>query len=114
MSIKVGINGFGRIGRMVLRCSLQHPEIEIVDVCTGGDENGGWHYEPTMEALAAGKHVLVEKPMASSAQECRLMIDACREAGVEWYVVEMDNCPKPPLESIELALRNLRRMGIVS
>ena len=30
MSIKVGINGFGRIGRMVLRCSLQHPEIEIV------------------------------------------------------------------------------------
>ena len=29
MSIKVGINGFGRIGRMVLRCSLQHPEIEI-------------------------------------------------------------------------------------
>ena len=30
MSIKVGINGFGRIGRMVLRCSMQHPEIEIV------------------------------------------------------------------------------------
>ena len=32
MSIKVGINGFGRIGRMVLRCSLQHPEIEIVGI----------------------------------------------------------------------------------
>ena len=30
--IKVGINGFGRIGRMVLRCSLQHPEIEIVGI----------------------------------------------------------------------------------
>ena len=35
--IKVGINGFGRIGRMVMRCSLNHPEIEIVginDLCT--------------------------------------------------------------------------------
>ncbi len=32
MSIKVGINGFGRIGRMVMRCSLQHPEIEIVGI----------------------------------------------------------------------------------
>ena len=32
MSIKVGINGFGRIGRMVLRCSLHHPEIENVGI----------------------------------------------------------------------------------
>lgn len=36
MSIKVAINGFGRIGRMVMRMSLNHPEIEIVainDLC---------------------------------------------------------------------------------
>ena len=32
MSIKIGINGFGRIGRMVLRASLQHPDIEIVGI----------------------------------------------------------------------------------
>jgi len=32
MSIRVGINGFGRIGRMVLRQSLHHPEIEIVGI----------------------------------------------------------------------------------
>lgn len=32
MSIKVGINGFGRIGRMVVRQSLQHPEIEVVGI----------------------------------------------------------------------------------
>ena len=32
MSIKVGINGFGRIGRMVFRASLNHPEIEIVGI----------------------------------------------------------------------------------
>ena len=32
MSIKVGINGFGRIGRMVFRASVKHPEIEIVGI----------------------------------------------------------------------------------
>lgn len=32
MSIKIGINGFGRIGRMVFRASLDHPEIEIVGI----------------------------------------------------------------------------------
>jgi len=32
MSIKVGINGFGRIGRMVMRMSLNHPQIEIVGI----------------------------------------------------------------------------------
>ncbi len=31
-NIKVGINGFGRIGRMIMRCSLQHPDIEIVGI----------------------------------------------------------------------------------
>ena len=32
MSIKVGITGFGRIGRMVFRASLNHPEIELVGI----------------------------------------------------------------------------------
>ena len=32
MSIKVGINGFGRIGRMVFRASVKYPEIEIVGI----------------------------------------------------------------------------------
>ncbi|MCD8066842.1 MAG: type I glyceraldehyde-3-phosphate dehydrogenase [Oscillospiraceae bacterium] len=30
--IKVGINGFGRIGRMVMRCAAAHPDIEIVGI----------------------------------------------------------------------------------
>jgi glyceraldehyde 3-phosphate dehydrogenase len=32
MTIKVGINGFGRIGRLVLRNALAHPEVEVVAV----------------------------------------------------------------------------------
>ena len=30
MSIKLGINGFGRIGRLVLRASLVNPDVEVV------------------------------------------------------------------------------------
>ena len=32
MAIRVGINGFGRIGRMVFRAALEHPEIQIVAI----------------------------------------------------------------------------------
>lgn len=32
MSIKLGINGFGRIGRLVFRASLNHPDIEVVAI----------------------------------------------------------------------------------
>jgi glyceraldehyde 3-phosphate dehydrogenase len=32
MSIKFGINGFGRIGRLVLRASLKHPEVQCVAI----------------------------------------------------------------------------------
>lgn len=38
------------------------------------------HHPATLECLAAGKHVLVEKPMANSEQECIEMIQAAREA----------------------------------
>lgn len=39
------------------------------------------HAEHTIAALAAGKHVLVEKPMATSAADCTRMIDAAERAG---------------------------------
>lgn len=32
MTIKIGINGFGRIGRMVFRAALQHPNIEVTAI----------------------------------------------------------------------------------
>ena len=38
---------------------------------------------------------------------------AAREAGVEFYVVEQDQCQRPPLESIAISLKNLRSWGIM-
>jgi glyceraldehyde 3-phosphate dehydrogenase len=32
MSVKIGINGFGRIGRMVFRAALKHPNVEVVAI----------------------------------------------------------------------------------
>jgi hypothetical protein len=32
MTLKIGINGFGRIGRLVARITIKHPEVELVGV----------------------------------------------------------------------------------
>jgi predicted dehydrogenase len=40
------------------------------------------HVSLALEAIAAGKHVLVEKPMANTVDDCDRMIDAARAAGV--------------------------------
>jgi len=53
---------------------LANPQVEAVYVVT----NNGSHAQFTLQAAAAGKHVLCEKPMAASASECLQMIDACR------------------------------------
>ena len=58
-----------------------HPELDIVDVCTGGAENGGWHFEPVMQALDAGKHVLVEKPLSNDLDEARQMVEFAAQRG---------------------------------
>ena len=53
------------------------------------------HCEATEAAAAAGKHVVVEKPMALNLSECDRMIDACRGAGVKlMYAEELCFAPK--------------------
>jgi len=44
------------------------------------------HKEYTIRAAKAGKHVIVEKPMAITAGDCREMIDACNKAAVQLAV----------------------------
>jgi len=44
------------------------------------------HKEYTIRAAKAGKHVIVEKPMAITAKDCEEMIEACKTAGVQLAV----------------------------
>ncbi len=46
----------------------------------------GMHKEYTIKAAKAGKHVIVEKPMAITAKDCQEMIDACKSAKVQLAV----------------------------
>jgi predicted dehydrogenase len=61
---------------------LANEQLDIVAVTTGGYENGSWHFEPTMEALAAGKHVLCEKPLSNDINEAREMVDYAAGEGL--------------------------------
>ena len=55
----------------------ENPDIDIVYVVLPN----AMHAEYTIRAAQAGKHVLCEKPMAVSSEECEAMIAACRAAG---------------------------------
>jgi predicted dehydrogenase len=56
---------------------LAVPEIDAVSVCTANAS----HAEITIAALKAGKHVLCEKPMAMTLQDCEDMVKTARETG---------------------------------
>lgn len=47
-----------------------HPDLDVINVCTPN----GLHAEHALKALDAGKHVVVEKPMALSKADCEKII----------------------------------------
>ena len=51
-----------------------HPEIDVVDITTSGYDNGSMHFLPAMEAIDAGKNVLVEKPICHEVTDARELI----------------------------------------
>ena len=42
------------------------------------------------------------------------ILEACREAGVEWYIIEQDICDRDPFESLAISLKNVKAMGLGS
>jgi len=61
---------------------LADADIQAVFIATPNN----LHLEDVRAAVAAGKHVLVEKPMGVSASECQRMIVAAQAAGVKLFV----------------------------
>lgn len=71
---RLGVPGFASVEEM---CSALTPD--IVSVATGGVEYGSDHFEPTMQALEAGCHVLCEKPICNTIPEAEQMVRRARE-----------------------------------
>lgn len=55
---------------------------DVVSICTGGYEYGSDHFEPTMQALEAGCHVLGEKPISNEIACAEQMVAKAREKGL--------------------------------
>ena len=58
---------------------------DVIDICVPTP----WHKEYVLRATALGKHVVVEKPMARTVDECREMAEAARKAGVTFMVAHV-------------------------
>lgn len=61
---------------------LADPEIDLVTIVT----HVGDHLEPTLAALAAGKHVFLEKPMADSVAACDQIVAAANASSKAFMV----------------------------
>ena len=57
---------------------VEDPSIDLIDICTPND----MHFDIAMAAIAAGKHVYCEKPLANSSELALQMTQAAEHAGI--------------------------------
>ncbi len=69
---KYGVNSYTIIEEMI-----EKEKLDMVVVCTPHP----FHKDPTVQALNSGAHVLVEKPLASTLEDCDQMIKASEKSG---------------------------------
>ncbi|MGE5508512.1 MAG: Gfo/Idh/MocA family protein [Chitinophagales bacterium] len=56
---------------------LADPGVDVVDICSPA----AYHVDLGLRAAAAGKHVIVEKPISTTVEAAQRLIDGCRAAG---------------------------------
>jgi predicted dehydrogenase len=74
---RLGVPAFGDAGEM-----LKTLKPDVCSVATGGVEYGSDHCAPTLQALDAGSHVLVEKPISNEIPRAEEMVARARERGL--------------------------------
>lgn len=79
---------------------LSHPEVEVICICTPS----GQHSSQTIAAARVGKHVLVEKPIATTLHEANAMIASCKENQVILGVA-LQSRTKPLFKHIHAAIK---------
>jgi glucose-fructose oxidoreductase len=94
--------------RYQLERTFTYPEydrcLEVVDAVYIALPNS-MHADYAVRAAKAGVHVLCEKPMAVTVEECRRMIKACRSANVKLMIAYRLHFETVNLAAIELARR---------
>ena len=65
---------------------LADPNIDVVSICTANQS----HCEISVKALNAGKHVLCEKPMAVTYEECQAMVNAAHTMGQYLMIAQQE------------------------
>lgn len=80
---------------------LARPDIDVLCITTPS----GMHAQMAIAAAQAGKHALVEKPMAITLADCHAMIEAHRKAGTRLGVIFQRRAVEPFL-SVREAVRN--------
>ena len=68
----LGVQAFYSVQAM-----LDRVELDMASVATGGEEYGSDHYQPTIEALEGGLHVLCEKPISNEIGPAEEMVARC-------------------------------------
>ena len=74
---------------------LEDPEIDAVSVCAANTV----HAEITVAALNAGKHVLCEKPMATTIEDCEAMVEAAEKSGKYLMIDQNQRLAKAHMEA---------------
>jgi len=70
---------------------LKKADCDVVDICLPNY----LHADATLKAAAAGKHIIIEKPLSVTLEEADKMINACKKAGVKlMYAEELCFAPK--------------------
>ena len=77
---------------------LADPDIDAVSVCT----SNATHAQSTIDALKSGKHVLCEKPMAITIEECEEMVEAARAAGKKLMIDQNQRFARAHVRAKEL------------
>jgi predicted dehydrogenase len=82
---------------------LADPTIDAVSVCTANTS----HAEISIAALKAGKHVLCEKPMATTLEDCEAMVKTARETGKFLMVGQNQRLARAHVKAKELIQEGL-------
>lgn len=77
---------------------LADPEIDAVSVCVANNA----HAEISIAAMKAGKHVLCEKPMAVTLEECEEMVKTAKETGKYLMIGQNQRLAKAHMKAKQL------------